>query len=178
MVESQEPRVGVGCFVTRKGAEGSPDSFLIGRRQGSHGAGACQLPGGHLEFNETFEECAIREVYEETGLTLKSVEFATATNDIMKGKPLQSSISVKPEVNRILCRKSITIEENRHYCTIFMKGVVEPDDVQNLRTMEPHKLDGDWAWITWEELLNGGDQIRPLFIPLQNVLATRPSFRI
>lgn len=91
---------------------------------------------------------------------------------------MQLVISVKFEGNRISYHISITVEENRHYCTIFMKGVVEPDDVQNLRTMEPHKLDGDWAWITWEELLKGGDQIQPLFIPLQSLLATRPSFRI
>jgi 8-oxo-dGTP diphosphatase len=80
--------------------------------------------------------------------------------------------------SRISCNMQITVEENRHYCTIFMKGVVNPMDVQNLRTMEPHKLDGDWAWITWEELVKGNDQIRPLFTPLQNLLTTRPSFAI
>jgi 8-oxo-dGTP diphosphatase len=83
------PRVGVGCFVIRKRSDGSPDMFLIGRRKGSHGAGKYQLPGGHLEFSESFEECAIREVYEETGLTLQSAEFATATNDIMTGNWLR-----------------------------------------------------------------------------------------
>lgn len=82
----KEARVGVGCFVVRKGVNGSPNRFLIGRRKGSHGAGKYQLPGGHLEFNESFEECAIREVYEEAGLTLQTAEFVTATNDIMRGK--------------------------------------------------------------------------------------------
>lgn len=68
-----------------KGTTNTPDRLLIGRRKGSHGAGTFQLPGGHLEFKESFEECAIREVYEETGLTLRSAEFATATNDVMIG---------------------------------------------------------------------------------------------
>ena len=30
--------------------------------------GAWVLPGGHIDLGETFEECAIREIYEETGV--------------------------------------------------------------------------------------------------------------
>jgi 8-oxo-dGTP diphosphatase len=33
--------------------------------------GAWDLPGGHLEANESFEECLVREVAEETGLTIE-----------------------------------------------------------------------------------------------------------
>lgn len=73
-----------------KGTTTTPDRLLIGRRKGSHGAGTIQLPGGHLEFKESFEKCAIREVYEETGLTLSTVEFATATNDVMIGDTIFS----------------------------------------------------------------------------------------
>ncbi|KAG2187938.1 hypothetical protein INT44_000688, partial [Umbelopsis vinacea] len=149
----QEARVGVGCFVILKGTATTPNRLLIGRRKGSHGAGTYQLPGGHLEFKETFEECAIREVYEETGLTLRTAEFATATNDVMTA-------------------------ENKHYCTMFMKATVDPEDVKNLRSMEPEKLDGDWAWITWNDLAKEDSQYRPLFLPLQNLLLTRPHFTI
>jgi 8-oxo-dGTP diphosphatase len=34
-----------------------------------------QFPGGHLEDNETFEECLIREILEETGIEIDSNEI-------------------------------------------------------------------------------------------------------
>lgn len=98
----ERPRVGVGVFVTRKTASGEVQ-FLMGCRKGSHGAGeqakslethACltseptkcagtwALPGGHLEFCESFEECAAREVLEETGLKVDKTVFETCTNNI------------------------------------------------------------------------------------------------
>jgi 8-oxo-dGTP diphosphatase len=61
---------------------------------------------------------------------------------------------------------------------MFVKAIVDPQDVENLRTMEPEKLDGDWAWITWNDLIKENSEYRPLFLPLQNLLATRPHFFI
>jgi 8-oxo-dGTP pyrophosphatase MutT (NUDIX family) len=41
------------------------------------------FPGGHLEENETLEECVIREVYEELGINIKVKElfYETVYND-------------------------------------------------------------------------------------------------
>lgn len=41
-----------------------------------------QCPGGHLEYGESFAECAKREVLEETGLEVGNVKFLAATNDV------------------------------------------------------------------------------------------------
>ena len=45
--------------------------ILIGKRTGSH-APLYSIPGGHLEQGETFEEAAIKEVREETGLIISN----------------------------------------------------------------------------------------------------------
>lgn len=96
-------RVGVACFVWKNG------KFLIAKRQGSHGAATWSVPGGHLEFDETWEDCARREVLEETGLQIKNIRFLAATNDIFK--------------------------EGKHYATVWMESdwaggepaILEPD---------------------------------------------------
>lgn len=60
------PRVGVAVFVLNEKGH-----VLVGKRTGSHGAGTLALPGGHLELHESFQDCAAREVYQETGLMLE-----------------------------------------------------------------------------------------------------------
>jgi 8-oxo-dGTP diphosphatase len=68
-------RVGIGVFVFKGG------KFLLQQRQGSHGAGSWAPPGGHLEFGESFEDTARREVLEETGIKVTNLKFGAGTND-------------------------------------------------------------------------------------------------
>jgi 8-oxo-dGTP diphosphatase len=60
--EKERPKVGVGVIILRDG------KILIGERTGNHGSGTFMIPGGHVEFGETFEDTARKEVEEETGL--------------------------------------------------------------------------------------------------------------
>jgi len=76
----QQPQVGVGAMVIRAG------KVLLGRRKGAHGAGTYAWCGGHLEFGETLEACARREVREETGLTVVSLKLLCVSNIIAYGK--------------------------------------------------------------------------------------------
>ncbi|MBR9676729.1 NUDIX domain-containing protein [Candidatus Woesearchaeota archaeon] len=48
------------------------------------GAGAWTMPGGKLDFGETFEEGAIRETLEETGIKLNKVEVICVNQDIIE----------------------------------------------------------------------------------------------
>lgn len=110
-------RVGVGVFVFKNG------KFLIQKRQGSHGEGAWSCPGGHLEYGESFEETARREVKEETNLNIKNVRFGAITNDQF-------------------------VDENKHYVTIWMLSDWESGKVKN---MEPQKCTAQ-TWNTFDDL--------------------------
>jgi 8-oxo-dGTP diphosphatase len=76
----ERPKVGVGVLVIQD------KKILLGKRKGSHGEGRWAPPGGHLEFKETVEACAARELAEETGMIPLSQKRGPWTNDIMEDK--------------------------------------------------------------------------------------------
>jgi len=81
----------------------------------------------HICAGETWEECAAREVMEETGLSIYNIQFAAVNNNIMK-------------------------EEFRpsHYVAMFMRAELS-DPVQQPQNLEPEKCDG-WEWVEWSLL--------------------------
>ena len=111
------PRIGVGVMVWKHGR------LLLGRRINARGEKSWQFPGGHLEFGETVEACAVREVAEEVGITIRNLVHAGYTNDVF-------------------------IEANRHYVTLFVSAEYEYGDVT---VMEPDKCEC-WRWFDAGEL--------------------------
>lgn len=103
--------VGVGILVLRDG------KLLLGRRRGSHGAGTWSAPGGRLEYGESIEDCARRELLEETGLVLGPCERGPTTSDVFD-------------------------EVRQHFLTVF---VVARHTLGEPATLEPDKCDG-WLW--------------------------------
>jgi 8-oxo-dGTP diphosphatase len=73
-MEHNHPQVGVGVMILKEG------KVLLGKRKGAHGAGEYAFPGGHLEYRESFEECARRETQEESGLEITNIRFQFVAN--------------------------------------------------------------------------------------------------
>jgi len=113
------PRVGIGVLIFNE------QKILLGKRKGSHGADTWSPPGGHLELRESFEDCAIREVQEETGLTISTPEFLAVTNDIFED------------------------DSDKHYVTVFLCAHF-PED-QEVKNLEPEKTVA-WEWIDVKKL--------------------------
>jgi len=116
-MDQRRPKVGVGVIV-RKG-----ENVLLGKRIGAHGSGTWSFPGGHLEFGEDVFGCAVREVYEETGLAIKNLIRGPYTNDVLE-------------------------VEQKHYITLFVVGDYGSGMV---KVCEPDKCE-EWKWYTWDNL--------------------------
>ena len=111
-----QTKVGVGVMILKDG------KMLLTRRRGSHGAGEYSFPGGHLEYMESFEDCAIREVKEECGLQIKNLRFLFLSN-VAKYAP-------------------------KHYVHI---GMVADWRAGEPQTLEPNKA-GAWDWYSLDNL--------------------------
>jgi 8-oxo-dGTP diphosphatase len=117
MNEEKRPYIGVAVIVVRNGR------VLLGKRKHAHGAGTWQFPGGHLEYGESIEACARRELFEETGLSVVNLRTGPVTNDIFEN-------------------------EKKHYVTLFVIADHEKGEAQ---VKEPDKCFG-WDWFRWSEL--------------------------
>ena len=108
------PKVGVGVIIIKD------SKVVLLQRKNAHGEGTWCFPGGHLEPRESWEDCAKREVLEETGMNIKNIRFAGVTNDIFE-------------------------EEGKHYITIFMLSDWESGEAE---ITEPEKCT-DIEWFDW-----------------------------
>lgn len=111
------PLVGVGVLVLRE------NRVLLGRRRAGHGSATWHPPGGHLEFGESIEHCARREVREEAGLSIGDVVHGPYTNDLFA-------------------------DEGRHYVSLFVVTRVEEGEPY---VLEPDKIE-QWGWYRWDAL--------------------------
>ena len=116
------PRVGIAVIVFR---DSSCTSILLHKRLGHHSPNTWAFMGGHLEFNESWEDCALRELKEEAGEDLQVLRpwFVDAKNVIFP-------------------------EENKHYVTLFMvthrtsgePKIMEPDKCAEIGWFDTNNL--------------------------------------
>ncbi len=112
------PKVGIGVWVFKD------DRTLLGKRKGTGRAdGVYTSPGGHLEFGETFEECAAREIIEETGIEVENIKVIGLVNFLI----------FLPE---------------HHYVDVLLRADWKSGEPQNL---EPEKCEG-WGWYDLDNL--------------------------
>lgn len=115
-METQQPKVGVGILILKDG------KILFGKRKGSHGEGEYAFPGGHLEYMESFEECARREIMEECGIEVTNIQFQFLAN--------------------------VTAYAPKHYVHVSLTAEYAGGD---LAVKEPDKCEG-WDWYDIDHL--------------------------
>ena len=95
---------------------------LMGKRINAHGGGKYCGPGGHLEFGETIEDCAIRETREEAGIEIQNI--------------------------RVICVSNLLVWEGKHYVDF---GVAADWKSGEPRPLEVDKREG-WDWYALDKL--------------------------
>ena len=99
------------------------DRVLLLRRSHAHGSGAWSTPGGHLDHGESPEDCAIREVKEETAVDITRVEFRAVTNDFFEA-------------------------EGKHYVTLWFQAEHLSGEADVAAPEEMSEV----GWFSWDEL--------------------------
>lgn len=95
---------------------------LLSKRKGSHGVGEWQFPGGHLEYGESFEQCAKREAREEADIEIENVRFQFLAN--------------------------VKKYDKKHYVHI---GLIADYNSGEPKTIEPEKAE-KWGWYDLDNL--------------------------
>lgn len=111
--------VGVGALIYND--EGK---MLITQRgpKAKNERGFWEIPGGSVEFGETFEEAIVREIQEELAITIKVKDLLSVCSHLIP-------------------------EENQHWVSpTYICEIVEGDPV----IQEPEKC-SSWGWFTLEE---------------------------
>lgn len=109
----KEPKIGVASVIY----DAESNKILLGHRAD----GTWGLVGGKLEWRETFEECAIREMMEEVGIELKKMSYLGLNN-------------------------CIDHENDQHYVTVFyhateIRGIYENKEPDKHYEWKMHSLD-------------------------------------
>ena len=91
-----------------------------------------QLPGGHLEYNESLLRCAERETLEETNLPVRALRVVAVTNDLFE-------------------------EQGTHYVTVFVKCDLQDPTAQPEVRIAPFTFSHSGVIVCREELTHAGD---------------------
>jgi len=114
---TQKPEVGVALILTRG------NQVLLMKRKGPHGPGTWTVPGGHMDFGETPEQCGAREAMEEIGVEVVDIRFRALTSDIFES-------------------------EGRHSISIWMDGRIRAGEPRIAAEKEAAEL----GWFDWDSL--------------------------
>ena len=127
------PMVGVGVVVL--GAEG----VLLIKRGKPPRQGSWSLPGGGQKLGETIEECALREVQEETGLQVSLTGLIDVVN------------SIQPDDNTRI-RYHYTLID---FAACVDGGTLKPgDDAVDARWFTPQEVAGLGLWSETERIID------------------------
>ncbi len=98
--------------------------FLMMKRNSEHATGTYAVPGGWMEFGESFEETAVREIQEELGVTISNIKVLGVVNTVFP-------------------------KESKHSVAVILAAKLESGEP---KVMEPHKCESLKWYDDWNKL--------------------------
>jgi len=144
------PQVGVSVFLFGE-IEQKLCVLMSLKKIGNH-KGYLILPGGHLEFQESLEDCARREVQEETGVGIW-----------------------KNHIKMVAMCQDIHRSNENHYLNVFFRTSLTDKQVKQVCNPEPHKH-SDWQWITCDDLVS--DKVKKIAPSTLEVIRNNDRYEI
>ena len=120
--------------------------ILYWLRKSKHWNNTYSPPGWHLEYGERIEKCAIRELYEESGLVAH-----------------EQDVDIYCTINEIYPNNE------KHYINIL---TIIKKFSGKLENKEPEKLE-KWEWMNWSDIKNLWEKN---FLPMQEFIKKYPFF--
>jgi bifunctional NMN adenylyltransferase/nudix hydrolase len=134
------------------------DSFLLIKRKHAPGKDTWALPGGFKNNNETFYECAVRELLEETGLDVKTVIGVDYVEDKMFDAPLRN-------VGGILRNTT---------CVMFETYINFENDVK----LKPADDAAELKWFTIDDIMNKIDMFHDHRDIISEMIGRHPKYAV
>jgi len=116
-MSNNRPKIGTGAIIFNDKGQ-----LLFGKR--TYNPTGYSVPGGHIEFGETIEDCCKREVLEEAGIIIENLEIVT-------------------------WGENIYLDKDHHSVSAFVFCTAKKG--QEPKNMEPDKCDG-WEWFDIDEI--------------------------
>lgn len=132
-VPKRRPFAQVAVFVTDKS---KPGYVVLGKRKEFVGGGLYQVPCGEIEFGETWEEAARREVLESVAMYICDLKVCSVVDSV------EATIGY-------------------HAVTVFVRSAVDASRPTEPRAMQPDRSDS-WHWRLWHELPSSSELYWPL----------------
>lgn len=132
--EASIERVGVvvGCLIKKE------DKYLLVQENQESARGLWNLPAGHVDKDESFEEAVIREVKEETGFDVKLIAHIALYHE-------SASKSIKHVYSAEITAGKLSAQEGE----ILSVAWLTYEEIQAIK--QDSKIRAPWVWDTIEK---------------------------
>ena len=129
--------VGVGVIVLNE----NRNDIVVGLRMNTHGANTWAFPGGWLKPGESFENCGLRELEEETGLTKDAVKSC-------------SLLDIAPYINELTVG-----EHGKKFYSVTAFVLIKLTEGEHILEVKEKEKCAEWRWIPMNSRVTAIDDL-------------------